>query len=411
MRMIREMRNESKMVNEQQSWEAEDIPGAPQHQGRLTRTMMQEQLGLREENMRRSPDADEHSTIAPITDQWRIYEEIVGCLRSEAPAHIFVQASAGAGKSYLLESVCLWCLLHGLTFKACAPTGIAAANITVEGTDVTAATMHSLFGLDAEYGTKIDFSKLRDPKVQALLSMRVLLIDEVSMMDIECWSVVKRIVREVRKRTYEPVHIIMFGDFKQLPPATSKAPFIVDPEMHVCFAFRVLRENRRVLRDQSRREELDAYHSILDDMGHGRASTRVKQYVVEAFVRGALAKKQTADLVDIEGFTSIFAKRRYRDRFNRTIIGRIARASNHELKIKGVVLARHAVGHERFNKRTAEMVRKTARTQALWNLRLAGDWHPDYESKLLPGTGSLKRWAKYRWRQGPSESHSWDGLS
>ena len=35
--------------------------------------------------------------------------------------------------------------------KAGAPTGIAAANIEIEGTDVVGQTIHSLFDLDNEY--------------------------------------------------------------------------------------------------------------------------------------------------------------------------------------------------------------------------------------------------------------------
>ena len=35
--------------------------------------------------------------------------------------------------------------------KAGAPTGIAAANVEVDGTDVCAQTIHSLFDLDNEY--------------------------------------------------------------------------------------------------------------------------------------------------------------------------------------------------------------------------------------------------------------------
>ena len=37
------------------------------------------------------------------------------------------------------------------------------------------------------------------------------------------------------------------GDFKQLPPATSKAPFIVVPWVVQRFDFRVLRQNRRIV--------------------------------------------------------------------------------------------------------------------------------------------------------------------
>ena len=35
--------------------------------------------------------------------------------------------------------------------KAGAPTGIAAANVEIDGTDVCAQTIHSLFDLDNEY--------------------------------------------------------------------------------------------------------------------------------------------------------------------------------------------------------------------------------------------------------------------
>ena len=35
--------------------------------------------------------------------------------------------------------------------KAGAPTGIAASNVEVDGTDVCAQTIHSLFDLDNEY--------------------------------------------------------------------------------------------------------------------------------------------------------------------------------------------------------------------------------------------------------------------
>ena len=69
---------------------------------------------------------------------------VLNQLSTGAPVRLMVQASAGTGKSYLLSTVYLWCIVHGLNCKAAAPTGIAAANIEVEGTDVTATTLHAL---------------------------------------------------------------------------------------------------------------------------------------------------------------------------------------------------------------------------------------------------------------------------
>ena len=56
-------------------------------------------------------------------------------------------------------SLYLWCLVHGMSCKAAAPTGIAAANIEIEGTNICAATLHNVFDLDSEYKSSLDFSK------------------------------------------------------------------------------------------------------------------------------------------------------------------------------------------------------------------------------------------------------------
>ena len=68
-----------------------------------------------------------------VTDQWRVYTHIVNSLRLGSPLRLMVQASAGTGKSFLLTTVYLWCLVNGKKAKACAPTGIAAANVEIEG--------------------------------------------------------------------------------------------------------------------------------------------------------------------------------------------------------------------------------------------------------------------------------------
>ena len=66
----------------------------------------------------------------------------------------------------------LWCLVHGMECLAAAPTGIAAANIEIDGTDICAATLHSVFDLDGAYKSKLDFTKPGADKVAAILKMK-----------------------------------------------------------------------------------------------------------------------------------------------------------------------------------------------------------------------------------------------
>ena len=76
--------------------------------------------------------------------------------------------------------------------------------------------------------------------------------------------------------------MILFGDFKQLPPATSKPPFIAIPDVHCGFDYRVLRQNRRVVADETRKDEIEAFHGVLYDVAHGISSHRVRDFIVQA---------------------------------------------------------------------------------------------------------------------------------
>ena len=109
------------------------------------------------------------------------YRYVTEELRSGSPLRLMVQASAGTGKSFLLESLFLWCLCEKLKTKAVAPTGIAAANIGIDGCDVSACTLHYAFDLDASTKSKLDFAKLSNTKVAEIMTLDVLFMDEVGV--------------------------------------------------------------------------------------------------------------------------------------------------------------------------------------------------------------------------------------
>merc|ERR1712155_497837 len=67
--------------------------------------------------------------------------------------------SVSAGRSFLLTTVFLWCLMEGIDTKAAAPTGIAAANVEIDGTQVSATTVHNLFDFNSEHVSQLDFRR------------------------------------------------------------------------------------------------------------------------------------------------------------------------------------------------------------------------------------------------------------
>ena len=63
-------------------------------------------------------------------------------------------------------------------YVACVCVPEAAANIEIESTDVSAATLHNTFDLDADYKSNLDFSKPGVDKCRSILDMKVLFLDE-----------------------------------------------------------------------------------------------------------------------------------------------------------------------------------------------------------------------------------------
>ena len=158
------------------------------------------------------------------------------------------------------------------------------------------------------------------------------------MLDYACFNSICKVLSDidhcrrpdahVQSDVFGSVHMLLFGDMKQLPPASSQAPFVVLPILQ-SFDIRVLRQNRRVVKDARRQPELDLFHRVLTDISLGRASNVVRQFVVDAYLRGDAIRKPAN--VDFEESTAVFTKRRYRDKWNRTVVRRASKKHNHSI--------------------------------------------------------------------------------
>ena len=71
----------------------------------------------------------------------------------------------------MLSAVFLWCIVNGKKAKAVAPTGVAAANVGIDGTDVAATTIHSLLDLGCELKSKLGFARASNAKVAQLMTL------------------------------------------------------------------------------------------------------------------------------------------------------------------------------------------------------------------------------------------------
>ena len=79
----------------------------------------------------------------------------------------------------------------------------------------------------------------------------------------------------------------------------------------------------------------------------------------------------------------MFTKRRYRDAWNRKLVKRIGLTHNHTLKIKARVRARGTRGANWYGEKKVTNLRRKCRTQHLWHLQLAGDFHEAFEEEEI----------------------------
>lgn len=127
----------------------------------------------------------------------------------------FVTGPPGAGKSYLLRQF-ITAARRERTVAVTASTGIA-------GTHISGMTLHSWAGLGIrDQYSKKDIADIADKAwIKARIrSADVLIIDEVSMLNVNTFEAANAVCRKIRRQP-EPfggMQVVLCGDFFQLPP-------------------------------------------------------------------------------------------------------------------------------------------------------------------------------------------------
>ncbi len=131
-------------------------------------------------------------------------------------ANVFLTGEPGAGKTYVINKYIEWLDAAQVSVAVTASTGIAA-------THIGGMTIHSWSGVGArDTLTAYDLDQIvsREKLVKRVKKNKVLIIDEISMLDGKLLDMVDIICRTIRdsQEAFGGMQVICVGDFFQLPP-------------------------------------------------------------------------------------------------------------------------------------------------------------------------------------------------
>lgn len=196
-------------------------------------------------------------------------------------ASLFYTGSAGTGKSVLLRSI-----IKALRQKyekgkvaVTASTGLAACNIG-------GITLHSFAGVglgDGPVDVLMKRLKRNKKAYNRWCQIKVLIIDEVSMIDGNFLNKLDHIAKATRKnkRPFGGIQLIVSGDFYQLPPVSKSRPRgdMADMEMEeAIFAFESEAWKNAIqctiiLREVFRQRGDHVFIEMLNDMRSGKVTS------------------------------------------------------------------------------------------------------------------------------------------
>ena len=134
----------------------------------------------------------------------------------KAGNNCFITGNAGSGKSYILDYYTSKYCSKKLVAKV-AFTALAANNLTKDKDSDIVTTIHDLFRLTGP--EVISPIKWIDRDIaKAISKYDLLIIDEISMVRIDIFDYIARVITKANKYRLEPIQLVVLGDFYQLPP-------------------------------------------------------------------------------------------------------------------------------------------------------------------------------------------------
>jgi ATP-dependent DNA helicase PIF1 len=135
-------------------------------------------------------------------------------------ANVFLTGEPGSGKTYTINQYVQYLREHGIEPAITASTGIAATHIGGQ-------TIHSWSGIGIKKNlSKYEYEAITEKEhvVKRVDKTKVLIIDEVSMLDASVLESVDMVCRMIKHTTlpFGGMQVILVGDFFQLPPVNKE---------------------------------------------------------------------------------------------------------------------------------------------------------------------------------------------
>lgn len=175
-------------------------------------------------------------------DPNRLYDELFEAIFKDG-CHVLMTGPAGCGKTFTMKRLNLAAKSKGLNedeFVILSSTGVSAI-------EVGGQILHQFFGIGCMSGNlqKLFEKVLRNQDVRTrVLSVQVVVIDEISMVGAHTFEFINKICQHIRKdsQVFGGIKLIMSGDFLQLPPVSDPLyvfessiwPYIED-FLYICF--------------------------------------------------------------------------------------------------------------------------------------------------------------------------------
>jgi ATP-dependent DNA helicase PIF1 len=236
-------------------------------------------------------------------------------------ANVFLTGEPGSGKTYTINRYVDYLRDHDIEPAITASTGIAA-------THIGGMTIHSWSGIgirrdltpyDVEYISSLERIAKR------ILKTKILIIDEISMLEARTLFSVDTICRAVKRNDlpFGGMQIIFVGDFFQLPPISQEG---ASPSLFAFFSesWRVANPLACYLSEQHRQED-SVFLEILAAVRKGIFNDSHRVHLEE--------RKSTIDESNLAGITKLFPHNADVNRINEAELARLP-GTPHAFKMK-----------------------------------------------------------------------------